>query len=181
MSCVADRVPEPGFSSLLQKEAVYCAVGLTAPTICDALDFKAFLTERLVPEVQIQQPEYKIIRRRIAILIGEWSPIESCKDCLPICFQIYQFLLNKDDPLNDQVVRVAAGRQLNNAVLAYGAEPGDLKPYMSDIIQQLIFVIEEVELTETKNMLLHTMSSIVEQMEELVSRKFSISERSDVD
>jgi len=78
-------------------------------------------------------------------------------------------LLNKDDPLNDQVVRVAAGRQLNSAVLAYGAEPGDLKPYMGDIIQQLILVIEEVELTETKNMLLHTMSSIVERMEELVS------------
>lgn len=65
---------------------------------------------------------------------------------------------------------MAAGRQLNNAVLAYGAEPGDLKPYMGDIIQQLIFVIEEVELTETKNMLLHTMSSIVERMEELVSQ-----------
>jgi hypothetical protein len=161
-------VPEPGFSSLLQKEAVYCAVGLTAPTICEALDFKAFLTEKLVPEVQIQQPEYKIIRRRIAILVGEWAPIESVKECLPICFQICQFLLNKDDPLNDQVVRVAAGRQLNNAVLAYGAEPGDLRPYMNDIIQQLIFVIEEVDLPETKNMILHTLGSIVERMEELV-------------
>jgi hypothetical protein len=117
----------------------------------------------------MQQSEYKIIRRRIAILVGEWSPIEEWKECLPIYFQIFQFLLNRDDPLNDQVVRVAAGRQLNNAVNSYGATAEALKPYVNDIIKQLINLIEEVELTETKTMLLNTMSVIVERMEELVS------------
>jgi len=155
----------PGYSSILQKESVYCAVGLAAPFLDKSLDFKSLLLSHLVPEVQIQNPQYKILRRRIAILVGQWSTIEDSKGCRPIYFQVFQFLLNKDDPLNDQVVRVSAGRQLSRAVDAFECKPEDFMPYAESILTQLMILVEEVELSETKMALLSTISIIVQRLE----------------
>jgi DNA-binding protein len=155
----------PGYSSLLQKEAVYCAVGLAAAFLDTSLDFKSLLLSHLVPEIQIQDPQCKILRRRIAILVGQWSTIEDSKGCRPIYFQVFQFLLNKEDPLNDQVVRVSAGRQLSRAVNAFECTAEDFLPYAENILTQLMILIEEVEHPETKMALLNTISVIVERLE----------------
>lgn len=117
-----------------------------------------------MPEVQIQQPGYNVLRRRIAIVLGQWLPV---KDGLnrPLVYQIFQHLLNKHDQLNDQVVRVTAGRQLKNVVdpFEFLAEP--FLPYAPSILGDLMQLIEEVELGETKMALLNTLSVIIVKME----------------
>lgn len=155
----------PDFSSMLQKESVYCAIGLAAPYLDKKLDFKNLLLSHLVPEIQIQNPQYKILRRRIAILVGQWSTIEESNGCRPIYFQVFQFLLNKDDPLNDQVVRVSAGRQLSRAVDAFETTAEDFIPYADSTLTQVMGLIEEVEYPETKMALLNTISVIVQRLE----------------
>lgn len=128
------------------------------------MDFGTFLTSTLVHEVQIQQPGCSILRRRIAITLGQWLPVKEGLN-RPLVYQIFQHLLNKDDRLNDQVVRVTAGRQLKNVIDPFEFEAEPFIPYAPSILGSLMQLIEEVELWETKMALLNTISVIIEKMD----------------
>jgi hypothetical protein len=162
---MASDVTADGYSTVLKKDSVYCALGLSAPFLDRILDFKALLISNLVPEVQIQEPQYKILRRRISILVGQWAIVSMTSDCTPIYFQIFQYLLNRNEALNDQVVRVSAGRQLALAVDAYECEAQDFLPYAESILTELLSLIQEVDVAETKMALLNTISVIVQRLE----------------
>jgi len=74
------------------------------------LDFDNFLTTTLASEIQKQTPGYNILRRRAAILIGQWITIKVAAENRPLVCHIFDHLLNPNDPLNDLVVRITAGR-----------------------------------------------------------------------
>ncbi len=124
----------------------------------------------MVEEVQNQQAGYNILRRRIAILLGQWVSVKISGPNRPLVYQIFRHLLNKDDQLNDQVVRVTAARQFRNVAdeWEFSAEP--FMPFAPDVLARLMALIEEVELTETKMALLNTVSVVVERLEHHVSK-----------
>jgi hypothetical protein len=139
------------------------------------LDFDALLTSNLVAEVQVEEPQYKVLRRRIAILLGQWVTIRVSKDNRPLVYQIFQHLLNPDDQLNDQVVRVTAGRQLKHVVDAWEFESQPFLPFIDAILTRLMALVEEVDLPETKMALLNTISVIVERTEHYVGGSVVVS------
>jgi hypothetical protein len=116
-----------------------------------------------VPEVQMQHPGYFVLRRRIAIVIGQWAPVKPFNRTL--VYQIFDFLLNKEDELNDQVVRVTAGRQLHNVIDPYDFEAEKFIPFAPSILARLMALIQEVELMDTKMALLNTISTTAIRME----------------
>lgn len=156
-------------TEILLKDSIYAAIGLAAPVLerNPDFDFGYFLNDTLVQEVQIQKPGYNILRRRAAVILGQWLPVKEGLN-RPLVYQIFQHLLDKRDHLNDQVVRVTAGRQLRNFVdpFEFAAEP--FMPHASNILGSLMALIEEVELPETKMALLNTISVIVTKMEQHV-------------
>lgn len=133
------------------------------------LDFDAFLTSTLVAEAQKQTPGYSIIRRRIAILLGSWITVKVGKESRPVVNQIFQHLLDPSDPLNDEVVRVTAGREFKNVADDWDFEAQHFLPFAEQIMTRLMHLIQEVELTETKMALLNTISVLVERLEHHVS------------
>ena len=154
----------PTNSDVLLKDSVYAAIGLAAPVIEQQLDFNSFLSQTLVQEVQIRQPSYKILRRRIAIMLGQWLPVKNELD-RPLVYQIFQHLLDRNDALNDQVVRITGGRQLKNVVDPFEFDAEQFMPYASKILGSLMELIKEVDVSETKLALLNTLSVIVARME----------------
>ena len=158
-------------TEVLSKDSIYAAIGLAAPVLERNLDFDfgSFLENTLVREVQMSQPGYNILRRRAAVVLGQWLPVKEGLD-RPLIYQIFQHLLDKGDRLNDQVVRVTAGRQLKNVVdpFEFTAEP--FIPYASNILGRLMSLTEEVELPETKLALLNTVGVVVAKMELHVCR-----------
>ena len=156
-------------SDVLLKDSIYAAIGLAAPVLerNPDFDFGHFLNNTLAQEVQISRSGYNILRRRAAVVLGQWLPVKEGLN-RPLVYQIFQHLLNKDDQLNDQVVRITAGRQLSNVVdpFEFVAEP--FMPYVTHILGRLISLIEEVELPDTKLALLNTISVIVTKMEQHV-------------
>ena len=70
-------------------------------------------------------------------------------------------MLNKDDSLNDQVVR--------RAVNAWEYDAKEFMPFADDLLSRLMSLVDEVDLPETKINLLNTISVIVERMERHVS------------
>ena len=129
------------------------------------LDFDAFISSALVVEVQKQKPGYNILRRRIAILLGQWISIKVSEQSKPLVYEIFRHLLDNSDPLNDQVVRVTAGRQFKNIADEWEFKAVTFKPFAPDVLTRLMALIGEVELPETKMALLSTISSLVERLE----------------
>ncbi|KAA6416335.1 MAG: importin 11 [Lasallia pustulata] len=155
-------------TNVLLKDSIYAAIGLAAPVLDHELDFGAFLNSTLVSEVQVQQSGYNILRRRTAIILGQWLPVKEGLNRAMV-YQIFQHLLNKDDELNDVVVRVTAGRQLKNVVDPFEFSAESFRPYATGILGALMSLIEEVDLSETKMALLNTISVIVVKMEHHIS------------
>lgn len=159
----------PDNEDILFKDSVYSAIGLAADILHDVLDFDAFVTNTLVIEAGKQKPGYNIIRRRIAIIISQWIAIKMAKEKKPIVYQIYQHLLDSAEPLNDQVVRVTAGRKFKEVADEWEFQADAFLPYAPIVLDRLMALVQEVELPETKMALLNTISVIVERLEHHVS------------
>ncbi|KAL9596999.1 MAG: hypothetical protein Q9219_005425 [cf. Caloplaca sp. 3 TL-2023] len=150
------------------KDSVYGAIGLAASVLEDKIDFNSFLHTTLAHEAQSNQPRYQIIRRRIAIVLGQWLPVKDGLD-RPLVYQIFQHFLNKQDPLNDLVVRLTAGRQLKNVIIPFEFNIETFRPYCSTILHRLMGLIGEVEPSETKLPLLNTLTTLVQSVEEEIT------------
>lgn len=150
------------------KDSLYSAIGLAAASLEQQLDFNAFLQSTLVTEVQISEQGYNILRRRIAIVLGQWVPVKPEELNRDAIYQIFQHLLNKQDPLNDLVVRITAGRQLRNVLDPFEFSPAGFLPYAPAIVNGLVSLIQEVDLTETRMGLLETIRVAVVKMEDNV-------------
>ncbi|KAL1963724.1 hypothetical protein VTN77DRAFT_7928 [Rasamsonia byssochlamydoides] len=159
----------PQNRDVLLKDSLYSAIGLAAASLEKQLDFRAFIESTLVPEVQIQDQGYNVLRRRIAILLGQWIPVKPEELNRTSVYQIFQHLLNKQDPLNDLVVRITAGRQLRNILEPFEFSPKLFLPYATPILENLMTLIQEVELSETRMGLLETVRVAVVKMEDHIS------------
>ncbi|RAK86197.1 importin 11 [Aspergillus costaricaensis CBS 115574] len=159
----------PDNHDVLLKDSLYAAIGLSAASLEQHLDFNKFLETTLVPEVQIQEQGYNVLRRRIAIVLGQWVPVKSSELNRNAIYQIFQHLLSKQDPLNDLVVRITAGRQLKNVLDPFEFSPTEFLPYAPAILQDLMSLVQEVELSETKMGLLDTVRMAVVKMEDHIA------------
>jgi hypothetical protein len=154
----------------IQKESVYTALGLAADKIFvhseannQVYNFNNSL-QALIADLQNRDPSYRLIRRRIAILLGKWVHIQISKENRALVYQIFLHLLDKNDELNDLVVRVTAGRQLKEAISDWEFDVEPFLQYAPETISRVMALIAEVELPETKMALLETVSAVVEQM-----------------
>ncbi|OXV11008.1 hypothetical protein Egran_01234 [Elaphomyces granulatus] len=159
----------PQNRDILLKDSLYSAIGLATASLEQHLDFNTFLESTLVPEVQMHEQGYNVLRRRIAILLGQWVPVKPGELNRVAIYQIFQHLLNKQDPLNDLVVRITAGRQLRNVLDPYEFSAPGFMPYATPILQNLLALIQEVKLAEIKMGLLETVRVAVVKMEDHIS------------
>ncbi|KAJ5130955.1 Armadillo-like helical [Penicillium bovifimosum] len=154
---------------VLLKDSLYSAIGLAAASLEQHLDFNAFLEHTIVPEVQSQEHEYKLLRRRFALMLGQWVPVKGGELNMNAIYQIFQHLLGKNDPLNDMVVRITAGRQLRSVLDSYEFKPETFISFAPPILENLMSLVQEVESSETKMGLLETVRMVVVKMEDHVS------------
>ncbi|KAJ9658574.1 hypothetical protein H2198_003592 [Neophaeococcomyces mojaviensis] len=150
---------------VLLKDSLYSAIAISAACIEDVFDFNSFMRNTLVPEVQMDQPNYNLLRRRTAILLGQWVPIKSEQLDRVAVYQIFAHLLSPMDKLNDHVVRVTAGRQLRLVLEPFEFSYKDFQPYATPVLENLMGLIQGTELSETKMALLETVRVAVTRLE----------------
>jgi hypothetical protein len=59
-------------AALLRKEAVYHAVSAAAYELHDYIDWGQWLRSSLLPELSDATPAVRPLRRRVAVLVGDW-------------------------------------------------------------------------------------------------------------
>jgi hypothetical protein len=77
--------------------------------------------------------------------------------------------MDKEDPMNDQVVRITAARKFHAVADEWEFQADNFLPYAPVMLDRLMSLVQEVQLTETKMALLNTISIIVERLEHHVS------------
>ena len=151
-------------TDIFYRDSMYAAIGIAAPILYDKMDFGNFLEQALVPDIQAKGEHASLIRRRIAIMLGQWLP---CKDGLnrPMVYQIFQHLLDRRDPCNDKVVRVTAARHFPNVIEPFEFKAEGLTPFADVILERLLSLALEVDLPDIKVVLLNTVHDVIVKME----------------
>ncbi|KAK2594260.1 hypothetical protein QQS21_008039 [Conoideocrella luteorostrata] len=157
-------------SDIATKEAVYTAMGLAAAHVSEVFDFDDMLSSTIAHDAQQQGGLYKVLRRRVAILISQWAPVKLADISRPLVYQIFQHFLNPNDDTNDLVVRITAARQLRWITDELGFSVEAFLPYTADVLSQLIQLVQNVDVDETKLAILESVRILVMRMEEQVSQ-----------
>ncbi|KAI8302200.1 Importin-11 [Colletotrichum sp. SAR11_59] len=157
-------------ADIATKEAVYTALGLAAPNVANHFDFDALLVSTIVQDAQQQGPLYKVLRRRIAIMVSQWVTVKIADGSRPLIYEMFRHFLNPSDATNDVVVRITAARQLRWIVdeLAFSAEA--FLPYAADVLNELLQLLQNVDIDETKLAVLESMRILVTRLEHHVSQ-----------
>ncbi|XP_038076376.1 importin-11-like [Patiria miniata] len=147
---------------MLQKEAVYNAMGLAAFELFDEVDFDQWFTNHLLGELGDKNPRYKIIRRRVIWLIGQWLGVKLAPSLHPTVYQAVLPLLAEDE---DLVVRITAAQTLKIAVDDFEFKKDNFLPYLESSFALLFQLLKQVSECDTKMHILHVLSFIIERVE----------------
>ncbi|KAK2466318.1 hypothetical protein APHAL10511_001960 [Amanita phalloides] len=159
---VAAHAPSD-LGSIVQKEALYCAIGRCAQRLKDVIPFGDWLNQTLYTEARSVNPIYPIIKRRIAWLIGKWVS-ESCytpKDRK--VWEILVHLLQDHGSGTDTVVRLTAAVAVRECVDTIDFDPHVLEPFLPTIVSELVSLMGEADTMESKRRIDNTLNSVIEQ------------------
>lgn len=107
--------PTGELDAILQREAVYCAIGRCAGRMKGRISFDQWLP-LLESEATATGPNYRIIKRRIAWVIGKWIMEECSPSSNPKVWEILLHLLTDTSAGTDTVVRYSAATALSQCV-----------------------------------------------------------------
>ncbi|TWW60576.1 Importin-11 [Takifugu flavidus] len=120
---------------LLMKDAVYNAVGLAAYELFDNVDFDQWFKNQLLGELQVSHHRYKLIRRRVIWLIGQWISVKFKSDLRPVLYEIILSLMQDPDLV-----------------------------YLESIFGLLFQLLQQVTECDTKMQVLHVISCVIERV-----------------
>ncbi|XP_041085475.1 importin-11-like [Polyodon spathula] len=145
---------------LLIKDAVYNAVGLAAYELFDNVDFDQWFKNQLLAELHVSHNSYKLIRRRVIWLIGQWISVKFKSELRPL---LYEAILNlMQDP--DLVVRIETATTLKLAVDDFEFRTEQFLPYLESIFNLLFQLLQQVTECDTKMHVLHVISCVIERV-----------------
>lgn len=157
-------------TDIVTREAIYTAMGLAAPMVGEEFDFDGILKSTVAADAQQTGPLCQVLRRRIAILLGQWVPVKISGETRPLVYEIFRHFLNPSDQCNDVVVRITAARQLKAIIDEFGFDAELFSPYAQDALVRLLSLLEEIEVDEAKLAVLESTRSLIERMETHMTR-----------
>ncbi|EPQ59406.1 ARM repeat-containing protein [Gloeophyllum trabeum ATCC 11539] len=160
--------PTTDLASIVQKEAVYCAIGRCAIRLKDVIPFDQWLEHTLVPESQETNPSYPIIKRRIAWVIGKWVSDSCASPKNPTIWQVLVHLLQDRGPGSDAVVRLTAVAALRECVDTIDFDPNIFAPFLPPAMKELLALLAEADNLESKRRIINTLNSVVERSGTLI-------------
>ena len=132
---------------ILSKDAVYNAFGLSSFEMYEDIDFDHWFANNLVHELKIADSNYRILRRRIIWLIGQWTGVQLSSSNRPLLYEACIHLLSSD---TDFVVRFYTVMTLKAAIDDFEFDRKTFMPYMSVIFSLLFNLLKEARECDVK-------------------------------
>uniref|UniRef100_A0A8C9X0X8 Importin-11 n=1 Tax=Sander lucioperca TaxID=283035 RepID=A0A8C9X0X8_SANLU len=145
-------------ANILLHSDIYNAVGLAAYELFDNVDFDQWFKNQLLGELQVGHHRYKLIRRRVIWLIGQWISVKFKSDLRPLLYEVILSLMQ--DP--DLVVRQLKTPSCFCKLLIFRTE--QFLPYLESIFGLLFQLLQQVTECDTKMQVLHVISCVIERV-----------------
>ncbi|KAG8456571.1 hypothetical protein GDO86_002378 [Hymenochirus boettgeri] len=157
-TCVDD------LNALRIKETVYNAVGLAAYELFECIDFDEWFKSQLLGELQVGHDRYKLLRRRVIWLIGQWVSIQFKPDLRPLLYEAILSLLQDPDLVMLHCLFFSFAFVLNLFLpiddLEFRTE--QFLPYLESTFNLLFQLLQQVTGCDTKMQILAVVSCVIE-------------------
>lgn len=147
--------------AILRKDAIYNAVGLAGFDLYEEIDFDQWFTNTLTQELKVKDNNYRIIRKRVAWLIGNWTGIKFTQELRPAMYMTTLNLLHADE---DMAVRLTASTTLRHAIDDFDFNNEQFRPYLEPAFNLLFNLLKEANECDTKMHILNIMTVIIERV-----------------
>ena len=154
-------VDPANLTAILAKDAIYNAVGLAAFDLYDEIDFDSWLTSSLSLELGVKDSNYRIVRRRVCWLLGQWSGVKLSPQLRP---RLYELLMPMLTSQEDLVVRLAAAKAMKVVIDDFEFSVEELEPYLEQVFGLLFSLLKEVSECDTKLNVLNVLSYLIERV-----------------
>lgn len=146
---------------ILIKESIYNAVGLTAFHLFDDVEFDTWFTDQLVHELKIQGGNFRVLRKRIIWMAGQWTGVKFSKELRPL---VYEACLELMQPTEDMVIRLTAAKTLKQVLEDFDFCAEQFLEFLEPSFTLLFHLLKAAKECDTKMNVLYVMSFIVEKM-----------------
>ncbi|PRQ76874.1 Armadillo-type fold [Rhodotorula toruloides] len=147
---------------LLLKEAVYTAVGRSPSELEPYIPFEDWLRNTLAAECAGTDPTYRIIRRRVAWLLGQWVGEDIAGSSRPQIYSLLVHLLGRNDS-TDTAIRLTAARSLAKCD-TWDFDRTVFVPLLPKAIEEIVQLLSEVSLTDSKMRLNETLGVVIDRL-----------------
>lgn len=149
------------WEGILLKDAVYLAVGLAASELYDDVDFDQWFSTTLKQELEVNDINYKIIKRRVCWLIGKWTRVKLSSKLRP---ELYKMMVKALGPNEDLVVRIEASNTLKQALDDFQFNSEEFSPFIETTFTLLFNLLREASECDTKMQILYVLSFMIEHV-----------------
>lgn len=176
---------------LLLKEAVYTAVGRSPSDLDASINFQQWLEGTLVAEcagtdskyaslssallvprlTRSSSASYRIIRRRIAWLLGNWVGEDLAASSRSRIYSLLIHLLSRNDS-TDPAIRLTAARSLAKCD-TWDFDQEAFVPLLPKAIEEIVQLLGEVQMSDSRMRLNQTLGVVIDRVGAHVRRPSS--------
>lgn len=164
-----EALPPSDLPNILRKEAVYCAVGRLSRSLAThgGVDFNGFLNG-VGSWLGQGVPLHRILKRRVAWLIGQWvgSDEESAK--LDLVWQILLHLLAERGESSDLAVNLTAVTSIKECVDLWELDISYFLPYLQKTVEELVKLLGEATTLDGKRYVNDAIGVVIERVEDKI-------------
>lgn len=148
---------------MLLKEAAYSAVGVTQYELSNYLSFKAWFEGALLPELHNTHSNGRIIRRRVALIFGQWVPEIKGEIRKPVYSALLGLLQDKD-----LAVKLASCRSLCSLMEDVEFYEEDFVEYVPACLDICFQTMQNVQEFDSKVQILNLISVVIDRLGEKI-------------
>ncbi|KAJ7180251.1 armadillo-type protein [Mycena crocata] len=161
--------PAGDLQEIIQKEALYCAIGRCATKLKTLIPFDHWLQTTLAEEVRNNGEMYPIIKRRIAWLLGKWVSDSCTSPTNTLLWEVLLHLLTDRGTGSDSVVRLTAAIALRECIDTLEFDINVFAPFLARAVAELVKLLGEADTLEMKRRIDYTLNVVIEQSGERIS------------
>ena len=159
-----DPSSSQGMTPILRRDAIYNAVALAGFELSSQLSFHHLFTQYMAADLHRNDPRYRIVRRRIAVVIENWfclGGVEMKEEDLQPLYSTLACLLR---PEEDLVARIWGAIATRNVVLEVSFQKAPFLPFVPEIFRSLIQLVSQLSSGFIHIQILDVVSRIVKEL-----------------
>jgi hypothetical protein len=111
------------------------------------VNFDQWFSTTLTQELRVKGDNYRIIRRRVLWLIGQWTSVKLSSELRPALYSVTLPLLQGDE---DMAVRLTASNTLKHAIDDFEFNTDQFLPFLETSFSLLFTLLKEAHESDTK-------------------------------